>query len=292
MSGHNYNYRYLKLREVFSETLLRDSIIFIALYLFIIAQNWQHLFLLSFPMISYTFSLFFRIISISKDKIYTTNSQLSYNPLGLEKRHANRLNFISLFQLILLFWLGAESIYHPQLIKVYDLYFNCLFGLIYSFGFYWIFNDIWKNSKIAVNLSSENLSIEETRNNILTSLKYRKFTLLTLGNFFLFLVLNLVNIILQYLIKIDLINGIEVYLPGTGIENSQPLIFPFTIFIILIIFPLCSIFSLIIVYKDVTTFNKLELTNFLNALPEENRLHVIDNLKKINEKSRALLEIE
>lgn len=292
MSEHNSNQRYLKLREVFNETLLRDLIIFISLYLFIISQNWQNLFLLSFPMISFAFSLFFRIININKNKIYTLNSQLSYNPLGSEKRHANRLNFISLFQLILVFWLGAESIYHPQLINEYNFYFNCLFAFIYAFGFYWMFIDIWKNCNIVVNVSSEDHSTEETNNIILSSLKYRKFKFLTLSNFLLFLILNLMNITLQFLIEVNFMYGIEVYLPGTGIEGSKPLIFAFTIFIILVIFPLISIISLIAAYKDIIRLNKFELIPILKALPEENRLRVINNLKKINTKSQALYDIE
>ncbi|MFW9951110.1 MAG: hypothetical protein ACFFKA_13410 [Candidatus Thorarchaeota archaeon] len=292
MSEDNSNYRYLKFREVFNETLLRDLILFLVFYLFILSQDWQNFFLLSFPTISFGFSLFFKIVNTNKEKIYNFDSKLVYNPIGLEKVYANRLNFISIFQLILLFWIGAESIYHPQLIKEYDFYFISLFSFIYSFGFYWLFIDLWSNSKIAVKLSTESSILQEPKEIILSNLRYRKFRFISLLNLSLFLCLNIINIIFQLLIELKLLSGFEIYLPGTGVENSNPPIFSFLVIIILIIFPLFCSFSLILIYRDITAFNNLELTNFLNKIPLEIRLQIIANLKKIHKKVRNFLERE
>jgi len=292
MSQESVENHYLKLRETLNEPLLRDLILFIVLYLFILTQNWQNLLLLSFPMISFGFSLYFRILSTNKRRIYFSESQLIYNPIGSEKVYANRLIFISILELILLFWIGAESIYHPQLIKEYNFYFSILFGFIYSFGFFWLFIDLWENSKIAVNLSTESSDKQQNMNIILSKLKAKKFRLISLSNFTIFLVCNIVNIIFQFLLEPYSSFGIEIDLPGTGIESSGPLYFSFMIFVILITFPLLCILSLLLVYKDIMTFNKLELKEFLNTIPSEARQHIIENLKNLTKKNQDLLEIE
>ena len=292
MSRESLENHYLKLREVLNEPILRDIILFLILYLFVLTQNWQNLILLSFPMILFGFSLYFKILSTNKKRIYFSESQLIYNPLGSEKLYANRLVFVSILELIFLFWIGAESIYHPQLIEEYDIYFSILFGFIYSFGFFWLFIDLWENSKIAVKLSTESSNKQQDMEIVLSKLKIRKFRLISLSNLTLFLLCNIVNIIFQFLGETYGSLGIEVYLPGTGIESSEPLYITFILFIILIAFPLLSIFSLLVVYKDVKTLNKADLMDFLNRIPLEARQNIIDNLKNLTKKNQDLLELE
>jgi len=154
MSEKNTDQEFLLLRELLNESLLRDLIIFVIFFLFILAQSWKNIFLLLFPVITYTFSLFFRLINANKWRLSIFDKTITYNPLGLEKKHANRLIFTALLQLILLFWIGGESYYHPQLIQTYDIFFNILFNFIYTFGFYWILIDIWKYAKITIKISS------------------------------------------------------------------------------------------------------------------------------------------
>ena len=291
MSQESVENHYLKLREALNEPLLRDVILFLVLYLFILTQNWQNIILLSFPMISFGFSLYFRILSTNKKRIYFSESQLIYNPIGSEKVYANRLVFISILELILLFWIGAESIYHPQLIKEYDFYFSILFGFIYSFGFFWLFIDLWENSKIAVKLPAESSNMQQSMDIVLSKLNMKKFRLISLLNFALFLLCNVVNIIFQFLLETSGSLGIEVYLPGTGIESSEPLHISFMFFVIMITFPLVCVLSLLLVYKEVMTFNKLDLVEFLNRIPLEDRQPIIDNLKSLTKKNQDLLEI-
>ncbi|GAH83973.1 unnamed protein product [marine sediment metagenome] len=75
MSENNSDEKYLLLRELLNETLLRDIIIFIILYLFVLAQSWENLFLLLFPIITFAYSVFFRIINTNKWRT-TSNSTL------------------------------------------------------------------------------------------------------------------------------------------------------------------------------------------------------------------------
>ena len=152
MSEENSDQNYLLLREIINESLLRDVFLFTLFFLLVLSQSWQNIFLLLFPIITFAFSLFFKIISTNKWRTKFEKSSIIYNPLGLEKKHANRLNFSALVQLVLLFWIGAESLYHPQLIDLYSNFFLIFYCFIYTFGFFWIFIDIWKYSKIKIKI--------------------------------------------------------------------------------------------------------------------------------------------
>ena len=143
MNEKNIKDHYLSLKDLISESLLRDLTLFSFLFLLIIAQAWDNIFLLLFPMVTFAFSLFFRIISGNKKRTEFQNSLIVYNPFGLERKNANRFFFSSLFQLILIFWLGAESLYNSHEVEGYYPYFIGIFIFSYTFGFYWIFIDIY-----------------------------------------------------------------------------------------------------------------------------------------------------
>jgi hypothetical protein len=291
MSEKNSDENSLLLRELLSETLLRDVIIFIILYLFVLAQSWENLFLLLFPIITFAYSVFFRIINTNKWRTTSNSSLITYNPIGLEKKHANRLFFSSILQLILLFWIGAESYYHPQLIQSYDLFFNIIFSFLYTFGFYWILIDVWNYSKIVVGLKNNKLSTQ-AQNNILLKrdldkvilhLKLKSFKTVSIINLSTFIFLNILNISFTLFIK-NTVSSISYYLPGTGIEGSLPLNISIISFLIVIISPLVASFLLIFIYKDLNKINQTDFDNLLKELPEENRKNIIENLTKINKK--------
>ncbi|MFX0139786.1 MAG: hypothetical protein ACFFDN_39465 [Candidatus Hodarchaeota archaeon] len=122
----------LNLRNIYSESLIRDILLFFFLFIIVISQNWNDILLLLFPLISFGFSVFFKVIANIKENSGITHDYIIYNPLGYEKKHANRLIFCALLQLILLFWFGAESFYHPQLIDNYYLYFVAFLVFFYS----------------------------------------------------------------------------------------------------------------------------------------------------------------
>ncbi|MHA2183040.1 MAG: hypothetical protein ACXAAH_16605, partial [Promethearchaeota archaeon] len=139
MSEDNIKEFFLPLRVLATESFIRDVIIFTFLFILVNTQGWNDIFLLIFPIVTFGFSLFFRIINSNKWRTEFENSFIIYNPMGLERKHANRLMFSALFQLILLFWLGAESLYNPHVVEGFFLYFNLLFFFLFSFGFLWIF---------------------------------------------------------------------------------------------------------------------------------------------------------
>ena len=291
MSEKNSNENYLLLRELLNETLLRDIIIFVILYLFVLAQSWENLFLLLFPIITFAYSVFFRIINTNKWRIPSNSTQITYNPIGLEKKHANRLFFTAILQLILLFWIGAESYYHPQLIQSYDLFFNIIFNFLYTFGFYWILTDVWNYSKIRIRLKNNDLSTQAQNNTLLKSdldkvishLKLKSFKIVIIVNLSTFIFLNILNI--SFVLFIDnTFSKFSYYLPGTGIEGSLPLNIFVTSFLIVIISPLVASFLLIIIYKDLNNKNHADFENLLKDLPEEIHKNIIEKLTKINKK--------
>lgn len=278
MSENNSKEDFLKVREVLTKTLLRDAFIFAIFYLFILTQSWNNIFLFLFPIITFGFSLFFRIINTNRFRILLDNSQITYTPMGLEKKHANRLNFTALLQLILLFWIGAESYYHPQLIETYDLFFNIAFTFFYTFGFYWILIDVWKYAKIEIRLKKSNTD------KTISYLNIRQFKLITIVNLLTFILLNVLNVSFVLLIDNNVISGFSYYLPGTGIENSLPLKISILSFIFIWISPIVASVLLFVIYKDLNNITPANFIKSFKELPEENRKLIIRNFGKINRK--------
>jgi len=281
MSEKNNKQEFLLLRELLNESLLRDLIIFVIFYLFILAQSWKNIFLLLFPVITYTFSLFFRLINANKWRLSIYDNTIAYNPLGLEKKHANRLIFTAVLQLILLFWIGGESYYHPQLIQTYDFFFNIIFNFIYTFGFYWILIDIWKYSKITIKTRD---NVEENSGIPVNHLNLKYFKLIYLINLGTFIFLNILNLGIVILIEINGLLGIMYILPGTGIESSLPLKISVSSFLIIVISPLIAILLFYLIYKNISCINPSELIEKLQLLPDSKKNNVIETLKNINHK--------
>jgi len=281
MSEKNTDHEFLLLRELLNESLLRDLIIFVVFFLFILAQSWKNIFLLLFPVITYAFSLFFRLINANKWRLSIYDNTITYNPLGLEKKHANRLFFTALLQLILLFWIGGESYYHPQLIQTYDIFFNILFNFIYTFGFYWILIDIWKYAKITIKISS---NIEGDSVIVINRLNLKSFKLFYLVNLGTFILLNILNLLIVISTEINGFLGIMYILPGTGIESSLPLKISVISFLIIVISPLIAILLFYLIYKKISYINQSELIEKLQLLPESEQNNVIETLKNINQK--------
>jgi len=289
MSEKNTDQEFLLLRELLNESLLRDLIIFVIFFLFILAQSWKNIFLLLFPVITYTFSLFFRLINANKWRLSIFDKTITYNPLGLEKKHANRLIFTALLQLILLFWIGGESYYHPQLIQTYDIFFNILFNFIYTFGFYWILIDIWKYAKITIKISS---NIEGDSGILINRLNLKNFKLFYLVNLGTFILLNILNLLIVISTEINGFLGMMYNLPGTGIESSLPLKISASSLLIIVFSPLITILLFYLVYKSISSISPSELIDKLQKLPESKQNSIIETLKTINRKYNREFSVE
>jgi hypothetical protein len=300
MSKNNSDNNYLLIRDLIDESIIRDSIVFLLIFLFILSQSWQNLFLLLFPVITFCFSLFFKIISNNKWRLKIEEISIEYNPFGSEKRNANRLNICTLIQLTLLFWIGSESLYHPQLIENYSIYFIILLCFIYSFGYIWIFIDIWKYSKIRIEsdskISKKTTGDQYIENNdedgVISLLKFDLFKLISIVDFIFFISLNGLNILLVLFNSYNFVPQFIYYLPGTGIEGSEPIILPITLVIIFISSPILATVFLIKIYNEINNFNKYKFKELLNLAPISTQKQIIEHLKNINKKFQKELEIE
>lgn len=292
MSEDNNNNFYLSIKDLINETLGRDLIIFSFLFLLVITQVWENISLLLFPLISFAFSVFFRIVNTNKWRTEFEERPIIYNPIGLEKKHANRLFFCALFQLILLFWIGAESLYNPHIVDQYFLYFNLLFIFLYTFGFFWIFIDLWKHSKVEIILSRINKENPKTYDSVISFLKIKNFRLIALINLSVFIALNILNSILTITSNQDPLFRIQLNLPGTGSGGSYPMTTSSLIYFILLISPLFAVISLILTYRDVNNFSKEELDKILEPLPKNIQIIIIEHLKALDKKIKDQLNIE
>jgi len=296
---NNENY-FLSFIDIINESLIRDFILFSFLFILVITQVWDSIFLLVFPLITFSFSLFFRVINTNKWRTEFDNSPLIYNPLGLEKKHANRLFFSTLIQLLLLFWIGSESLYHPHLITEYIPYFTILFVFSYTFGFFWIFLDFWKYSKIEIITKSKNLKSSQDiekkfspdLSKVISFLKVKEFMIISIVNLSVFIVLNLVNLISMILIQNNFPLRLELNLPGTRSQGSFPITLPLSFYGFLIISPMLTSIFLIFNYKFINIINIEKLREILEPLPKTIQIKVFENLKTLNKKIEEQLKIE
>lgn len=276
---------YFKLKDSYSEGLIRDLILFFLLFFLVVAQDWDNILLLLFPLTTFGFAVFFKIIDNIKKK---SELEIVYNPLGSEKINFSRLIFCSLLQMILLFWYGAESLYHPQLVDNYYIYFIIIFIFLYTFGFFWIFLDIWRYSRIQVLTEgfelNEILKISNKFDNVVSFLKMKSFKIISLVNLLVFIILNILNIVFGGLIFLDIIPGMEHNLPGTRIENSEPIQISVFIYGIFFISPSVSVIFLLMIRRDINNINRNKLNNVLKDLPEDVKMRIIENLKAMNKK--------
>lgn len=288
----------LRFKELMSESLLRDLFLFSFLFILVIAQDWENILLILFPLISFVFAIFFKIIDTIRQESNINDTLVIYNPLGSEKVSSHRLNFSAFIQLILLFWFGAESLYHPQLIDNYYIYFISIFIFFYTFGFYSVFIDLWKYSKIEIIIESINAknypkaNANDNLENVISFLKMKSFKIISIINLLVFIILNALNILLAFLTLDEVMPGFEYNLPGTGFENSDPIKLSFFIYATIIAPPLISIAFLILNYRDINNFNREKLDKILSSLPEGTQNKIIENLLLLNEKFKNKLKLE
>jgi len=287
MSDDVEDYEYLSIRELFSERLLRDLILFLSLVVFIISQEWESILLLLFPLFTFSYSVFFRLLDENKWRTKFHNSPIVYSPLGSERKHANRFIFSALLLSIFLFWFGAESMYHPQLIDNYSLFFLLLFFFIYTFTYFWIFIDLWRYCRIKIEVKKEigpEVKNIEQYSHLFQVLRVNVFKRIIYFSLFTFLALNILNLILTLFLYNGIMPGFNFPLPGTGLEGSEPLRLHFFVYILLIIPPIISVLLLVMVYKDINRIDIDKLKEVINTIPEKLRLILLEQIKILNNK--------
>ncbi len=281
----------LSLKDLISESLLRDLILFSFIYILVMGQMWETILFLLFPLIAFAFSLFFRILDTGKHRIEFSGKPIIFKPFGLEDKNATRLNFCAIFLLILIFWLGAESLYHPQLIDDYIFYFILIFIFIYSFSFFWLFIDLWKYSRIELNINENEHTTTNKRDSlqfkdldrVISLLKIKTYKKISIINFAVFLSINIINVVFAVLLHYELFTGIEFQynLPGTGMEDSEPILLSLIIYGMLITPPALTTCFLTVIYRDIKDLSEGKLNKALEKLPKSVQIKIIENLRTI-----------
>lgn len=289
MNDENNKNHYLSLIELITESLLRDLILFSFLFILIIAQVWDSILLLLFPLTTFGFSLFFRILSSNKIRTEFRNSLIIYNPLGLESKHANRFFFCTLFQQILILWLGGESLYNSHIINSYFSYFLGFLIFLYTFSFFWIFIDSWKNTKLEIipDIKEERSSLKvksQDLSKVISYLKLKNFKVIAITTLLVFITLNILNIISLLFINNNM-PGIQVILPGTQILTLSYLFYGF-----LAISPILTIILLNKNYKTINSLSKEKFEVILDALPRNIQIKIRENLKILNNNFKEQLK--
>jgi hypothetical protein len=199
-------------------------------------------------------------------------------------------------QLILLFWFGAESLYHPQLINNYYIYFISIFIFLYTFGFYSVFIDLWKYSKLEIIIkhfdSKNSHKDNDNLDNVISYLKMKSFKIISIINLLVFIILNALNILFAFFTFNEIMPRFEYTLPGTGFENSEPITLSFIIYAIITTPPLISIAFLFINYKEINNFSEEKLNKILNSLPKGIQSKIMENLILLNENFKNKLRLE
>ncbi|TFG00755.1 MAG: hypothetical protein EU541_01410 [Promethearchaeota archaeon] len=282
MSSSGY---YLTVKQLFTESVIGYLVLFTLLFLLTLAQNWINIFLFIFPIITFSFALFFKLIDVNKWRTQFEGSPIVYNPLGSEKNNANRFNVISLLLMIFLMWTGYESIVHPQLIQSYTLFFMLIYFFLYTFSFFILFFDMWKYSQIKLSYEKKgNKKNKEVENyeKIIRFLKIKKFRIISYLNITFFILLNLLNLLFSFLTYFKIIPGYSLTLPGTGLENSKPLILPYTFFIGLILPPFYATVFLLFIYKDINQLRIEDLEDIIKDFSKNMRILILENFQILN----------
>ncbi|MFW9902431.1 MAG: hypothetical protein ACFFDY_14280 [Candidatus Thorarchaeota archaeon] len=291
MNEKNHENQYLSIKDLLSESILRDLILFTFLFLLLISQVWDNIFFLLFPIITFTFSLFFRILSVNKKKAFFEKSEIVYNPLGSEVRNANRFFFSAQFQLILIFWLGAESLYNPHLVNNYYSFFISILTFSFTFTFFWIFIDLWKFARFEILINGiesrfdSQISIDSK--NVISFLKLKSYKIISVINLLVFIILNILNLISIFLINSNPTLGMQLSLPGAQLIN-----FSYLLYMILFISPIITILVHIFNYKVINNFNEEKLEKVIEPLPRNIQIKIIENLKSLNNKIKEQLKTE
>ncbi|MHA1870933.1 MAG: hypothetical protein ACTSXF_08285 [Promethearchaeota archaeon] len=163
------NNHHTSIRDIlFKEELFYPAVLFIIFYAIILFQNWNDLLLLFIPIITFAFFIFYRSIYLLKNNGNERNKDDSglsqhndlpvnilYNPLGDERKISDRLYFFLILELLVLMVTGYESLFRPQLIKNYSVYYILLLLIVFIYAGYKSFHDIGFDAKIAILIRNE-----------------------------------------------------------------------------------------------------------------------------------------
>ncbi|MHA1727480.1 MAG: hypothetical protein ACTSWY_01955 [Promethearchaeota archaeon] len=281
-----------------NESFLRPTIIFAIFYVFILMENWSDIILLLIPIITYVMFTFFKIVDVSKEHTIVNGSKISFNPIGNEKIIANRLFFCLLLEMILIFAMGTESIFHPQLINDYFIYYVIPLVLIYIFSLYYMFYDVGFSANIELLLKDElHDDLGGYKSNKLTDKKKKKkdgelISYLNLSEYkkihtvvrFICISLGLMWVILSLLgnfgiIPLSIIPNILISVPGTRLLGGSSVEVSTFIYICIFAFPICFVIITARIYQLIAKIDNNALQSIIAGFPKMQQKKIIKTLE-------------
>jgi len=78
--------------------------------------------------------------------------------------------------------------------------------------------------------------------------------------------------------------GLTFNLPGTYIEDSEPIELPIIIYGIIVISPLLTTIFLFLTYRDIKDINKIKFNKIIGQLSPDVQDKIKENLQRLNKK--------
>jgi hypothetical protein len=163
------------------------------------------------------------------------------------------------------------------------------FIFCYSFGFFWIFIDLWKFSGIKLadekrENFDESTNMFDKKGILVSYLNLKAFKYISIINLILFLIMNILNLIFNVFNLTPSVPYFHIFLPGTGIEGSLPISVSVIIYFILVLPPISTIITLFFVYRSINNFSREDLNKSIEHFPIEIQKEVLENLQLLNKK--------
>lgn len=271
------------------DILLKSSIFLIGFFL-ILVQNWINPILILYPIVSFSFSLFFQIIESNKKITKIEDSIILYNPFGGEGGNSNILTIFSYLQMLLIFLAGLDSLFHPQLVDNLFLFFLIPLVFLYGFEFFLLLIKVLNNAIIEIDLKNfKNQIIQNYRNktnkDVISFIEVKRFKKYSLYNLFLFIIILIFTLGMSFLAFFSQILALPFYLPGTGIEGSQPVNISYGLYLGVIIPPIYTIWFLYQIYKNIIDFFYDSAEKVINNITDDSKKAVLLNFLNFNKKN-------
>ncbi|MHA1339575.1 MAG: hypothetical protein ACTSRZ_05340 [Promethearchaeota archaeon] len=130
------------------ESFVQSFVIMIFMFLLIIFEIWDDYTLILFPLVTFGLFLYVETLRTLNREINSKQKILKVQPFGDYNVMSNRIKFCLYMQLIIVLFIGAESLYHPQLIDNHFIFYVITLGVLYIFGAYYPFYNLGLFSKI------------------------------------------------------------------------------------------------------------------------------------------------
>ena len=102
----------------------------------------------------------------------------------------------------------------------------------------------------------------------------------------------MLNLVIALLIFNEIMPGITFNLPGTYIEDSEPIDLPIIIYGIIVISPLLTTIFLFLTYRDIKDINRMKFNKIIGQLSSDVQDKIKENLQKLNKKIKIKSRME